>query len=42
MSDPLRLELIDWHKECATLLTAGLDRMPPKPTESTPVPELET
>jgi len=35
MSDALRLELIDWHKECAGLLTAGIDRMPPKPTAST-------
>lgn len=36
MTDQHRLDMIDWHKECAGLLTAGIDRVPPKPVELPP------
>jgi len=36
MKDQHRLDMIDWHKECAGLLTAGLDKMPPPPKEAAP------
>jgi len=34
MTDKLLLETIDWHNECTALLSAGIFRMPPQPTEA--------